>query len=118
MLLNATVPVGEAASVRVVVNNSGAATGTRTLSLRANGVVVERRTVTVPANESRTVSFAFVPERAGRFSIGMGNTSVGTLRATSETTSTTTTTASGGVPGFGPLAAFAVLLVGITVRRQ
>jgi hypothetical protein len=65
------VTAGEPVRVTATVRNDGEAPGTATVGLTADGDVVARRTVTVPAGTSRTVTFERVLEETGRLRLGM-----------------------------------------------
>jgi len=64
------VTAGESVRATTTVRNDGEASGTATIGLTADGDVVARRTVTVPAGTSRTVAFKRVFEGTGRLRLG------------------------------------------------
>ena len=65
---------GEPVSVAATVANDGDANGTITAELAVGDVVVDTETVTVPATESRTVSFEHVFDEPGTYPIAVSGT--------------------------------------------
>jgi predicted secreted hydrolase len=61
--------IGEAITVTVDVENVGEVAGTKTLTLKIDGVEVETRDVTVEGGKTETVSFTLVPDAEGTYSI-------------------------------------------------
>ncbi|SIR05430.1 hypothetical protein SAMN05421858_1261 [Haladaptatus litoreus] len=70
-----TVPVGQSFNVSATVRNPGNRTGTEELQYRAEGITAQRQTVTLGANESRTVTFEVssgtLPSEPGTYSHGV-----------------------------------------------
>lgn len=63
------VEIGQAVTVTVDVENVGEAAGTKTLTLKIDGVEVETRDVTVGGGKTETVSFTLVRDIEGTYSI-------------------------------------------------
>jgi PGF-pre-PGF domain-containing protein len=88
--------VGDTVTVSATISNDGTAGGNYTASLFVDGDRVDETTVTVPAGESRTVSFDVSFDEAGSYDVRVGNETAGTLAVS---TVTTTTTEDGGPAG-------------------
>ncbi|MFB6296506.1 MAG: CARDB domain-containing protein, partial [Halobacteriales archaeon] len=67
-----TVQVDDTVEVSATIENNGTEEGTYTAAFEVNGVVVDRRNVTVPANATATVSFSRAFSQAGRFQVSIG----------------------------------------------
>lgn len=70
---NETVEVGEPVEVSATVRNNGTVTGTYESTFLVNGVVVDRRNVTLLANGSATVSFSRTLSSPGEFEVTIGD---------------------------------------------
>lgn len=66
-----TVTVGEEVTITVLVVNKGGTSGTYTVTLKVDGGVVERKSVTLNAGESETVTFKYTPQQEGTISINV-----------------------------------------------
>ncbi|MDF9744920.1 CARDB domain-containing protein [Natrinema salsiterrestre] len=75
----ADITVGESTAVRATVRNPTNATVERTLELSVDGIVVESRLVSIPANGERTVSFDRGFDRAGTYEISVSGVTAGTV---------------------------------------
>jgi len=74
-LVGRTIEVGETAIVVATVTNTGGTTGEQTLSLEVFDEVVDRKTVTVPPGETRTVRFTQQFAGAGDYTLIVGDRS-------------------------------------------
>ena len=63
------VEIGQAVTVTVDVENVGEVAGTKTLTLKVDGVEVETRDVEVEGGKTETASFTLVPDAEGTYSI-------------------------------------------------
>ena len=68
-----SVGVGENTTIVATVTNMGRAPGEHTVSLNLLGEVVDRKTVTVPPGETRTVRFNRQFARSGNYTLGVGD---------------------------------------------
>ncbi|MGB9718735.1 MAG: CARDB domain-containing protein [Thermoproteota archaeon] len=66
-----TIKVGQATTISVSVKNSSGETGSCELTFKINGQAVETRTVTLDPGQSTIVSFTYVPEKEGTYSINI-----------------------------------------------
>ncbi|MDY6764871.1 MAG: CARDB domain-containing protein, partial [Halobacteria archaeon] len=78
---------GESAEITVSVENTGNASGTFTVELSINGDVADTKKVTVPAGESRTVTFTHTFEETGTYDVVVNNRSVGQVTVERQTPS-------------------------------
>lgn len=102
-LLTETVDAGDRAVVRAIASNSGNATGTYVVGFVVNNSAVSTTTVTVPAGENRSVTFAEPVEAGG--TVVVNGTIAGTLSVEANQSDGAATTASGGgLPIPNPLA--------------
>ncbi|WP_224448758.1 PGF-pre-PGF domain-containing protein [Haloprofundus salilacus] len=83
-LADSTVTVGQTTDVSASVENTGDATGTYTVELTANGEVIQTQDVTVPAGESKDVSFSVAFDEAGEYDLGINGESLGLLTVQDE----------------------------------
>lgn len=93
-----SVTAGEYAVVEATVVNRGAETATGTVPLSANGSVRAERSVTVPADENRTLQFATRVDRTTEFAVDGTVAGVVTVEPADErppTTNETPSTAAG-----------------------
>ncbi|GAB7012761.1 hypothetical protein JCM18549_10320 [Halolamina salina] len=88
------IQLGDTAMATVTVENTGSSDVTRTIAFRLGNETIENRTVTVPAGERRTLSFAVEPTRTGEFDAVVAGTVAGTLSVTGPTPTATATPAS------------------------
>lgn len=65
--------VGDAVTVTATYANRGNGDGAVTAELTVDGEVVDRRTIDVPAGETRSVTFERVIDRSGTVEIGIGD---------------------------------------------
>lgn len=86
LVTGATIGVEEAAVVDATLFNDGNAEGTRTAELRANGTAVDTTTVTVPADETRTVTLSTRFDAPGTYALAVDGRSVGTVTVAEEAT--------------------------------
>ncbi|MGZ0748500.1 PGF-pre-PGF domain-containing protein [Haloparvum sp. AD34] len=119
------VVAGERSTVHAIVRNAGNASGSRTVSLTANGVVIDTRTVSLAPDESAAVTFEHAFSRPGTYDVTVGDRSFSVqVEAADESTSPTatpTTSGSDTVPGFGAsstLVALTVALGALLARRR
>jgi predicted secreted hydrolase len=63
------VEIGQTVTVTVDVENVGDVVGTKTLTLKVDGVEVETKDVVVEGGKTETVSFTLVPDAEGTYSI-------------------------------------------------
>ncbi|MDH5696168.1 MAG: Ig-like domain-containing protein [Dehalococcoidia bacterium] len=63
----AGVQMGEIVTITAEVTNKGDAPGSYTVTLKINGVVEEKKTVTLAAHEKKTVTFTVIKEEAGTY---------------------------------------------------
>lgn len=75
-----SVAVDEPTRVTARVENQGARAGTSTVTLRVDGDVVARRTVSVPAGESQRIVFREAFEETGSHVVAVGDARAGTVR--------------------------------------
>ena len=61
--------IGEAVTITAEVKNKGDAPGSYTVKLKINGVVEEKKTVTLAAHEKKTVTFTVIKEEAGTYKV-------------------------------------------------
>lgn len=64
--------VGDTLEVTATYENAGAEAGETTAELVVDGTVVDAGTVTVPAGERESVTFAWTPEAAGTYTLEVG----------------------------------------------
>jgi plastocyanin len=76
---------GESTAVRATVRNPTDAPVERTLELTIDGIVVDSRLVSVPANSERSVSFDRRFDRAGTYEISVSGVTAGTVTVTDRT---------------------------------
>ncbi|WP_435552325.1 CARDB domain-containing protein [Natrinema sp. CGMCC1.2065] len=76
---DATITAGETADVRVTVRNPSDRRIERTLELSVDGIVVDTRTVSIPANGERTVSFRRSFDEPGTYAIAVSGVDAGTV---------------------------------------
>ncbi|MFB1064759.1 CARDB domain-containing protein [Natrinema sp. H-ect4] len=76
---DATITAGETATVRATVRNPSDRSLERTLELAVDGIVVDTRTVSIPANGERTVTFERRFAAAGTYEVGVSGVSAGTV---------------------------------------
>jgi len=74
-----TITAGETATVRATVRNPSDRSLERTLELAVDGIVVDTRTVSIPANGERTVTFERRFAAAGTYEVGVSGVSAGTV---------------------------------------
>ncbi len=67
--------IGETSTVSVTVANTGDLSGTYSVVLKVDGVVLETEQVTLDGHDSRTVDFSVSPNTPGTFNIGVGSLS-------------------------------------------
>jgi len=134
---DSTVAPGDAVAVEATVTNRGAAAGTSTATLLVDGDARNATEVTVPANDTATVTFRPQFETAGDRSLTVGGATAtvtvetaddGTEGATTAAPTTEATTndddaeeaSTTGQPGFGPVAVLVALLVAglVALRRR
>ncbi|QLK27720.1 hypothetical protein HYG81_08990 [Natrinema zhouii] len=76
---DATITAGETATVRATVSNPTDVRVERTLELSIDGIVVDSRTVSIPANGERTVTFERRFATAGTYDVAVSGVSAGTV---------------------------------------
>ncbi|ELZ18299.1 hypothetical protein C478_01535 [Natrinema thermotolerans DSM 11552] len=76
---DATITAGETADVRATVRNPSDRRIERTLELSVDGIVVDTRTVSIPANGERTVSFRRSFDEPGTYAIAVSGVDAGTV---------------------------------------
>ncbi|WP_226039566.1 CARDB domain-containing protein [Natrinema sp. DC36] len=76
---DATITAGETATVRATVRNPSDRSLERTLELSVDGIVVDTRTVSIPANGERTVTFQWRFAAAGTYEVAVSGVSAGTV---------------------------------------
>jgi PGF-pre-PGF domain-containing protein len=119
-LVESTVDEGEPATVHVVVRNDGEASGSRTVALSVNGVVLNRTTVSLAPGESAAVTFEHAFDRAGTYDVAVGTESFSVqVQSVEEATTSTPSAASAtdAVPGFGALPALVALVLALAGSR-
>jgi PGF-CTERM protein len=140
---NSTVEAGDAVAVTATVRNRGTAAGTSTATLLVDGDARNETAVTVPANDTATVTFRPQFESSGNHTLTVGGatatvtvesaddgdettTATSTAEPTTPTTDPATTTegdaeeaSTTGQPGFGPVAVLVALLgAGLLALRR
>ena len=75
-------PDGHRVSVRGTVENAGSAPGAYDAQMLVDGEVVNRTSVTVPANDDQTVTLSTVVTTTGQFQIGFNEVNAGEVRIT------------------------------------
>jgi PGF-pre-PGF domain-containing protein/PGF-CTERM protein len=88
----ASATVGESVTVRAVVENTGSVDGDYRAVLSANDEFVENSVVTVPAGETRNISFTVGFDAAGDYRLALDDREVGTLTVEPAPTPTPTAT--------------------------
>ncbi|MFA9502061.1 CARDB domain-containing protein [Natrinema sp. H-ect1] len=76
---DATISVGETTDVQATVRNPSDRSLERTLELSVDGIVVDTRTVSIPANGERTVSFRRSFDEPGTYAIAVSGVDAGTV---------------------------------------
>ncbi|AGB30266.1 hypothetical protein C488_05152 [Natrinema pellirubrum DSM 15624] len=76
---DATITAGETADVRATVRNPSDRRIERTLELSVDGIVVDTRTVSIPANGERTVTFQRAFDEPGTYAIAVSGVDAGTV---------------------------------------
>ncbi len=76
---DATITAGETATVRATVGNPSDRSLERTLELSVDGIVVDTRTVSIPAGGERTVTFRRSFDEAGTYEIAVSGVDAGTV---------------------------------------
>ncbi|WP_455448956.1 CARDB domain-containing protein [Natrinema thermotolerans] len=76
---DATITAGETADVRATVRNPSDRRIERTLELSVDGIVVDTRTVSIPANGERTVTFQRSFDESGTYAIAVSGVDAGTV---------------------------------------
>jgi len=71
----AEIYAGETSTVSVTVTNTGDLSGTYSVVLKVDGVVLETEQVTLEGHDSRTVDFSVSSNTPGTFTIGIGSLS-------------------------------------------
>ncbi|MFC6764043.1 CARDB domain-containing protein, partial [Natrinema soli] len=74
-----TITAGETATVRATVRNPSDRSLERTLELAVDGIVVDTRTVSIPANGEQTVTFERRFGAAATYEVGVSGVSAGTV---------------------------------------
>lgn len=69
------VEVGKQATVSVDITNTETILGNYTITLKINNVDEETKTVTIGANQTKTVSFLVIKENSGTYNISLGGLS-------------------------------------------
>jgi len=88
---------GQSVTINATIQNRGNTTGQFTAGAVAATQVVETTQVSVPANDTAPVSFAYTPSDTGQYTVDVNDTQAGTL--TVGNASAATTTATGGSSG-------------------
>ena len=63
------VKIGEAVTITVQVKNKGDGAGSCTATLKINDVIEEKKTVTLAANEKKTVTFTVIKDEVGTYKV-------------------------------------------------
>ena len=118
-----TVTTNEPVRVNATVHNAGQAEGTMELRLRMFGEVVDARTVSVPAGERRTVSFARQVNAPGTYtaSVAGRNVTVEVVEVSDDSGPTASAATETATPGFTAVVAVVALLacaVAAVARRE
>lgn len=111
------VPAGESVRIDVVVRNDAGSAANRTVGLRLFGEVVDERSVTIPEDGLRRVSFVRRIESPGRYEASVGGVET-TITVTGASESTPRVLPPQQTPGFTTVAALFGLLVAVLIARR
>jgi PKD repeat protein len=117
-----SVLAGETFDLSAYVQNTGTAEGATSVELELFGEVVDTKHVTVPAGETREVTFTRQIQAPGSYTASVGNATVSLEVASEDTTTTSDTTTTTGdssnvlSPGFGPAVAVLALALAAAGR--
>ena len=92
---------GSQTEVAVRLRNDGGAEGTTNVGLRINGEVVDDRTITVPADATRRVTFTPAFPEVGEYDVAVGSTEVGTVEVVEESSDAESSDGEGATGGDG-----------------